>query len=57
MKSGRDHDINSNYLETYLREAYDKDVYRGVELPSAGNIFVPTFEGVATVMFPKFWWG
>ena len=57
MKSGRDADINSRYLEDFIRESYNNDYYRGIELPPARDILVPTFEGVASVMFPKFWWG
>lgn len=57
IMSGRDYDINSSYLENFIREAYAQDTYAGLEVPSTRTPFVPKFEGVSTVMFPKFWWG
>ena len=57
ITSGLDREFSNHYLESFLREAYSSGTFTGITLPPTRQSFVPKFEGVSTVLFPKFWWG
>ena len=56
INPGLDNDHGSLYLERLIREAYAQGTYSGIDT-SVTAFLNPIYNSVATLMFPKIWWG